>query len=147
MGSGIGVASQQSMIPVHSRDLADRFMHALQQAEELRDLEPLLELFEPEARIRTPMREGLRPARFWREYLATFEQVQTEFSHLVEAGDCCVLEWRSQGKLRTGESVDYLGVTVLEKSSAGRIASFRTYYDTSAIRSAVMQPSSLMRAA
>jgi ketosteroid isomerase-like protein len=111
-----------------------RFMAALQKAERTRDVGPLIELFDDAGetlnlgRTRPVQgREGLW--RFWEDYLATFREVRSEFTHVVEGDGGTVLAWRSRGALRNGEPVESRGVSVLE-TDGERVRKFRTYYDS-----------------
>lgn len=115
-------------------ELAERFMHTLQQVEETGNVEPLVAMFTENAELSNlamiePLegRDGAR--RFWQKYLSVFERVHSKFTNVVEGDGTVVLEWNSSGALSTGEEVNYQGVSILETDS-GQVKSFRTYYDS-----------------
>jgi len=118
---------------MHS-EIAERFMQALINAENSGDVEPLVELFNDEAElsnliISEPItgREGIR--RFWQEYLNQFQQISSHFVSVIENDTTSVLEWVSEGTLKTAEPIKYRGVTLL-KIESGKIRNFRSYYDS-----------------
>ena len=115
-------------------EIAERFMHTLQQIEETGDVEPLVAMFTEDAELSNlAMTEPLQghdgARRFWQKYLSVFERVRSRFTNVVEGDDTAVLEWISEGALPTGESVNYQGVSVLETDN-GQVRRFRTYYDS-----------------
>ena len=86
------------------------------------------ELVRPEAQQH---RQGGRGARaFWQQYLAHFDTIRSEFDRLVDTGELSVLEWRSNGRLRSGTEITYRGVSILDFDDGGRVRRFATYYDT-----------------
>lgn len=115
-------------------EIAERFMHTLQQIEETGDVEPLVAMFTEDAELSNlatvePLhgRDGAR--RFWQKYLSVFERIHSKFTNVVEGEGTAVLEWVSSGALSTGESVNYRGVSVIETDN-GQVHHFRTYYDS-----------------
>lgn len=116
--------------------IAESFMHTLQQIEETKDVEPLAAMFTEDAELSNlamvePLqgRDGAR--RFWNKYLSVFDQIHSEFTHVVETDAAVTMEWISQGSLTTGEPIKYRGISVIETDN-GQVRSFRTYYDSAA---------------
>ena len=120
--------------------MAEKFMQALQQIEQTKDVAPLVALFANEAEVSNialnePLRgqEGVR--EFWQKYLEQFQHIHSEFNQVfeqqAEAGGHIVLEWRSEGTLRHGAPINYRGVSILEISD-DRVQRFRSYYDSAA---------------
>jgi ketosteroid isomerase-like protein len=115
-------------------EIAERFMHTLQQIEATGDVEPLVVLFTEDAELSnlamTEPLQGHDGARhFWQKYLSVFERIQSKFTNVVEGDRTTVLEWISEGALSTGESLKYRGVSILETDN-GQVCRFRTYYDS-----------------
>lgn len=109
----------------------ERFMKALQDAEQANDPTGLAALFADGAEL---SKLGTRaattdPTRFWADYLAAFDTIRSRFDLAVEADGRGVLEWESEGQLAGGKPITYRGVSVLEWDG-DRVRRFRTYYDT-----------------
>lgn len=114
--------------------MADTFAKTLQQIEESRDPEPLLRLFAAEAELRNLAiaeagQDGAR--RFWDIYLAQFERVRSEFSHMIESDGQAALVWTSEGTLKDGQPIRYRGVSILEHDG-DKVRRFETVYDSAA---------------
>jgi ketosteroid isomerase-like protein/rubrerythrin len=112
---------------------AQRFIDALRALEEGRDVERIIALFDDEAEISNPNdarphqgREGAR--HFWRAYRDSFEEIHSDFSRVVEGDGTAVLEWKSHGRMRNGQPVDYAGVSVLD-IRGDKVRRFRAYFD------------------
>ncbi len=115
-------------------EMAERFMHTLQQIEDSGDVEPLVAMFTEDAElVNLAMTEPLKghdgARRFWQKYLSVFERIHSQFTHVVEGDRAAVLEWISEGALSNGEPVKYRGVSVIEIDN-DRVCRFRTYYDS-----------------
>ncbi|PTA67963.1 nuclear transport factor 2 family protein [Deinococcus arcticus] len=112
-----------------------RFMAALQTAENTRQLDDLLALHAPEVTLRNLSAHswsGLDGAReFWQTYLNNFAQVHSEFARSHEEGGLGVMEWETTGQLAAGRDVAYRGVSLIDVRD-GRVTAFRTYYDSAA---------------
>lgn len=122
---------------INGESMARRFADALRRSEELRDPDDIVALFHPDAELRSllhdqPMRGLAGARRFWQEYLATFRTLRSRFERASDSDGLAVLEWVTEGTLRSGEPVIYRGVTLLEHDGA-RVRSFRTYYDSAAL--------------
>lgn len=132
-----GVGGIRGGLTVPTRPV-ERFISALQEAEQSGDAGPLVGLFAEDAEISSPERGELNhgavgASRFWHEYLRSFGRVRSEFTRDLEAGGVAVLEWVSRGSLPGGEPVRYEGVSILE-FDGDRVKRFRTYYDSAALR-------------
>ncbi len=116
-------------------NFAETFQSTLQQIEQSRDPAALVALFGPDAELLNlaltePMKgeEGAR--KFWANYLAAFEKIQSTFHHTTDAADTAVLEWVSEGVIAaTGQPFNYRGVSVVEHDGE-KAHKFRTYYDS-----------------
>lgn len=114
--------------------MADRFATALQETEATRDPAPLLALFAEDCELSNLAltergADGAR--RFWDTYLAQFDTIRSEFSHLIESGDEAALVWASEGTLKGGHPIRYRGVSILEVAG-DRVRRFETVYDSAA---------------
>jgi ketosteroid isomerase-like protein len=117
--------------------VANRFIEALHRAERQHDPAPLLPLFSEHSELMNlasdePRRGAAGAREFWQEYFSFFESVGSGFHNIVEADGTAILEWSSEGRLKSGSPVSYRGVTILELEGA-TIRSFRTYYDSAAL--------------
>ena len=113
-----------------------RFVDALHALEaDATELEPLAEMFAPEAHLAnlTTTERGEDGARrFWLRYRAQLGDARSDFSRIIEAGDDAVLIWRTRGSLRSGAPIDYRGISVLT-FAGDRIVQFETCYDSAAL--------------
>lgn len=115
-------------------DMAERFMSTLQQIEQTGDPEPLVAMFTGDAElsnlaIAEPMR-GLEGARhFWHEYLLSFGEIRSQFTHVVDGNNAAVMEWISEGVRPSGEPIRYRGVSIIE-TDGQQVRCFRAYYDS-----------------
>lgn len=118
-------------------DRTRRFVDALARAEAVGDPEELVALFSDRAELRSLLhhepRLGIDGARlFWTEYLGSFRERRSRFERAREVGDLAVLEWVTDATTRSGASLRYAGVSLLE-FEGDRIARFSTYYDSAAL--------------
>ncbi|TFV55431.1 nuclear transport factor 2 family protein [Mycobacterium sp. PS03-16] len=121
-------------------DLMKRFVTALGELHENRDVDPLVELFSDDATLTKAGiphgQHGKDGARtFWQQYRDVFDSIEATFRHTEDGERTAFLEWTSTGTLRDGTDFAYDGVSVLE-SDGDTIDAFRTYYDTAAFLSA-----------
>lgn len=117
-----------------SQATTDRFIQALHQAEDSHDPAPLVPLFGDDAELANLAKTEhgtAGAAKFWGDYLAAFARIKSEFHAVTVAGERSVLEWTSTGELPGGKPIVYRGVSVLE-FAGGKVAKFRTYYDSAA---------------
>ena len=115
---------------------AEAFKAALQQIEKDKDPAALVELFGDGATVDSPARDGKLTSResienFWAEYLAAFDTVRSTFTQDHTIGDTSVLQWSSEGRLATGRSIHYRGVSIVTFKGY-KVATFTTYYDSAA---------------
>lgn len=131
-------------MPTDTEAVAQDFIARLGDAESRRDPAALLPVFADGAELSNlakpdPVRGADAARQFWADYLAAFGTVRSEFTHVTTGGPTAVLEWVSDGTLPTGRPIRYRGVSVLEVAG-GRVARFRTYYDTAAFVAPVAGP-------
>lgn len=114
----------------------EQFADALHALEDGGDLDTFVavfaddvELYRPETQQRLAGSSGARA--FWQQYLATFDQVRSDFRRVVD-GEVGVLEWTSTGRLADGADITYAGVSLLDFDESGRVTRFATYFDTQA---------------
>lgn len=114
--------------------MAERFAAALRRTEETGDPEPLIGLFAEGAELRnlalTESGEGA-PRRFWETYLAQFDRIRSDFSHMIEKDGQAALVWTSEGALKDGHPIRYRGVSVIE-TEGDKVRRFETVYDSAA---------------
>lgn len=126
-------------------DLAQEFVEALTKLEGSGDLDALVELFEEDADVSNPLVSDQNqgqdsPERFWRDYRDAFDDIQSDFRHVISQNSTTFLEWQSRGSIN-GQRFDYGGVSVLETKD-GRITAFRSYFDPAKLPAARSAPSS-----
>lgn len=126
--------------------LTERFMTALNTAEDTGELSDLLALHGPEVilqNLTTQTWSGQEGARtFWERYLSDFAKIHSTFTYHGDAGDLGLMEWVGQGELQGGAAIEYRGISVIEHDGQS-VTAFRTYYDTAAfIKPAAAEASS-----
>lgn len=119
---------------------ARRFTDALHALDRDADaLDGMLELFAEEAELSNAATEligeggfrGRDGARtFWSEYREQFAEAETEFRHVTAGENSAGLFWSTRGKAASGESLNYVGATLLVFDDAGLVERFHGYYDT-----------------
>jgi hypothetical protein len=76
--------------------------------------------------------QGLEGARrFWQTYLAQFDRIRSEFSHLIEQDGQAALVWTSEGAMKGGHPITYRGVSIVE-FQGDKVRRFETVYDSAA---------------
>jgi limonene-1,2-epoxide hydrolase len=115
--------------------MADRFINALAQLEEGREVEALIALYGDDAtagNINVPEQfhgpEGAQ--RFWTEYRGTFDTMKSEFRNVIATPERIALEWTTRGTSVEGKPIEYDGVSILEVAG-DKITRFRAYFDPS----------------
>ncbi len=114
--------------------MAQTFADSLQRTEETRDPEHLVRLFAEDCELHNLaiQHRGIDGARtFWETYLAQFDRIRSEFSHLIESDGQAALVWTSSGAMKDGEPITYRGVSILE-FDADKVRRFETVYDSAA---------------
>jgi ketosteroid isomerase-like protein len=114
----------------------EEFAAALHDLESGGDLDAFIAVFADDVDHYRPETQqhldGLAGARsFWKQYLATFDQISSDFSRVVD-GEVGVLEWTSTGQLAGGTPISYAGVSLLDFDDGGKVTRFATYFDTQA---------------
>ncbi len=116
-----------------SKDLADRFVEALRELEENRNVEALVEIHTEDCEVGNVSvpetfrgHEGLR--EFWTSYRSTFGEMNSEFRNVFATEDRAALEWTTEGT-SNGDTVSYEGVSILEIED-GNVRRFMAYFDT-----------------
>ena len=124
---------------------AEHFPLALRRMEQSRDVERIFGFFAEDAVLSHPGAghdqrgtEGVR--NFWQTYLERFEVIRSEFTHLPNSGRALILEWCSEGRHTDGKPLVYSGASILEFDPPGKIAAFRTYYDSAAFVEKITPP-------
>ena len=116
-------------------NFAETFKSTLQQIEQTRDPEALVALFAPDSELLNlaltePMKGTDGAKKFWSNYLAAFEKIQSTFHHTTDGDHTAVLEWISEGVIAaSGEPFNYRGISVVEHDGE-KAHRFRTYYDS-----------------
>jgi steroid delta-isomerase-like uncharacterized protein len=115
--------------------IVKKFIQALHTADQKGDVHEMTTLFSDDCEISNvaikPLSGKAGVERFWKEYIATFKQVNTQFTRVEESEGKCVLEWISQGTLQSGRSIAYEGVTLLDFKN-DKIQRFKAYHDSAA---------------
>jgi ketosteroid isomerase-like protein len=112
------------------------FADALHALESGGDLDAFVTVFADDVELHRPETaqhlDGIPGARaFWEQYLATFDQISSDFSRVVD-GEVGVLEWTSTGRRADGSPITYAGVSLLDFDDDGLVTRFATYFDTQA---------------
>lgn len=128
----------------NDRETTSRFIEALKQAEQSKDVNPLVQMFNEEASLSRIGQHGSRVGQegarvFWQEYLSAFDQIRSEFTKILQGEGFAALEWRSEGTAQDGTRIAYSGVSLIETTD-GKVIAFRTYYDTIPFGSNTAQP-------
>jgi len=113
--------------------LLQRFIKALHDIDQSGNTQNMLKLFSDQCEISNvaikPLRGKKGVEQFWKDYSETFQDIETDFTRVSETEGKCFLEWTSKGKLKTGRSIVYEGLTVIEwKNDA--IQRFKAYHDS-----------------
>ena len=126
-----------------SKEVADRFVDALRELEEERDVEALVEIHTEDCdvgNVAVPRtfsgHDGLR--EFWTSYRDTFGEMRSEFRNVFadDAGHAA-LEWNTSGQAN-GNEVSYEGVSLLEIRN-GKVSRFRAYFDPRTVNEQVVK--------
>ena len=124
-------------MPTDAKQSAKKFMDALHTLEKTGDSGEIVSQFAEGAVLLSIVQgrthEGRDGAKaFWGEYLKPFDTIHSEFTHHATDGSLAILEWRGTGKLKAGRDIGYEGCSLLEFDDSGKVARFRTYYDSAA---------------
>lgn len=110
------------------------FIEGLWELERNANSDSLLQVFSDDCSVGNveldhPLQGTAGAARFWEEYRKTFEQLESRFSRITETEQVAVLEWTTQGKLKTGRDITYRGVSILTLEG-NKIIDFMAYFDS-----------------
>ena len=95
---------------VGAMDIAQRFIDALHTLEADRDPDPLAELYAADAIAgNTATTTTPAPKEFWSGYRDAFDEIRSDFRHVVTGDDAVALEWVSTGRLAGGGDIEYEG--------------------------------------
>ncbi len=119
-----------------SKEVADRFVEALRELEEDRNVEALVEIHTEgceagNVAVHETFRghEGLR--EFWTSYRSTFGEMKSTFRNVFATEEGAALEWTTEGT-SNGNTVSYEGVSILE-IEGGKVRRFMAYFDPRAL--------------
>lgn len=82
---------------------------------------------EPPAKVH----EGFR--QFIGQLQAVFTQLEATTEHIFVSGHEAAVKWTMQGISKTGKSVTFAGITIIEINSAGKIQTTRAYWNPAAM--------------
>ncbi len=119
-------------------ELAQTFIDALRTLEDGGGVDRIVSLFADDASLTNPAlmlagaaREGRGGAQaFWTEYGNTFSEAHSDFHRVTVDGDAAGLFWTTRAAGHDHQTMAYDGVSLLVFDGAGKIKSFRGYYDT-----------------
>lgn len=114
-----------------SKELADKFIRALENVESGGDVEEMAGLFADECAIgNVTLSETLRGRNgvkeFWTHYKRTLREVKSKFRNKIVSDGTIALEWTTEGEENT--EVGYEGVSILE-TDGGKITRFFAYFN------------------
>ena len=116
-----------------SKEIEDRFVEALRELEENRNVEALVEIYTEDCEVGNVSvpetfrgHEGLR--EFWTSYRSTFGEMRSEFRNVFATEEGAALEWTTEGT-SNGDTFSYDGVSILE-IEGGKVSRFMAYFDT-----------------
>ena len=120
-----------------SEQVARRFIAALEQLEQSRELDPIVETFAESADVgnvlvpeRFSGKDGAR--QFWTDYRGVFGAVRSTFRNVITTDGRAALEWTTDGTSTDGKPFHYEGVSVLELED-DLITRFHAYFDPAAL--------------
>jgi hypothetical protein len=115
-----------------AHEIAEKFIEALRELEENRDVEKIAALFAETAEVNNVVTidnsHDLSPREFWQKYRDNFGEVSSEFSNKIYGETSAALEWTTTGTGVGGEEVEYEGVSILE-FEGDKITRFFAYFN------------------
>jgi hypothetical protein len=112
--------------------LAEKFIEALRDLEENKNVDRIAEMFADGADIHNVVTmensHDLDAREFWTKYRENFGEITSEFRNKITGDDRAALEWTSSGTNLDGQSFQYEGVSILE-FDGDRITRFFAYFD------------------
>lgn len=127
-----------------SHEVAQRFIDALHQLEEQRELDSIVATYAPGCEVGNVVSpeqfhdpEGAR--EFWQTYRAAFGEVHSTFRNIIATDGHAALEWTTKGTNPDGKPFAYDGVSILEIAD-DKITRFRAYFNPSALGRQIVEP-------
>ena len=115
-----------------ANQIAEKFIEALKNLEENRDVEQIVSLFSDDAEISNTVTADnttkLDARRFWTSYRETFGEMESIFRNKIYGENTAALEWSTVGTNNEGHEIAYEGVTILEIDGE-RITRFFAYFN------------------
>ena len=115
-----------------SQEIEERFVEALSELEENRNVEALVEIHTEDCEVVNVSvpetlrgHEGLRA--FWTRCRSTFGEMRSEFRNVFATEEGAALEWTTEGT-SNGDTFSYDGVSILE-IGGGKVRRFMAYFD------------------
>ena len=133
------ISTYESDVPLtpSSRTKAHAFIEALECLEKNSDFEKMTNLFRDDAHLTRNLFSPEDAETFWKHYLEPFVTIRSKFISVIENKTEVGLEWRSEGKLKSGKSICYGGSSYL-CFDGDKIRRFATYFDSAPFVEAVM---------
>ncbi|BAZ01543.1 steroid delta-5-3-ketosteroid isomerase [Tolypothrix tenuis PCC 7101] len=82
---------------------------------------------EPPAKVH----EGFR--QFIGQLQAVFTKLEATTEHIFVSGNEAAVKWTMEGTSKTGKSVTFAGITIIEINAAGKIQTTRAYWNPAAM--------------
>jgi len=115
-----------------AHEIAEKFIEALHELEENRDLEKIAALFAAGAEVNNVVTidnsHDLDAREFWAKYRDNFGEVKSEFSNKIYGEKTVALEWTTTGTAAGGGEIEYEGVSILE-TNGEQITRFFAYFN------------------
>lgn len=117
-----------------AKNVAEKFIGALIDLESTCDVEQIVKLFAKDCKVGNVITSenfhGIEGARqFWTNYRANFGDVCSIFQNEIYSENKVVLEWKTEGKTKNGQKVNYEGISILE-TEGEKITRFYAYFDS-----------------
>jgi hypothetical protein len=115
-----------------AHEISEKFIEALRELEENRNVESIASLFADGAEINNVVTiensHDLDAREFWTKYRDNFGEVRSEFSNKIFGERSAALEWTTTGTSADGGEIEYEGVSILE-TDGERITRFFAYFN------------------
>ena len=115
-----------------AHQIAEKFIEALRNLEQNRDVEQISALYADNAEINNAVTVDsptkLDPKRFWTSYRETFGEMESVFRNKIYGENTAVLEWSTVGTNTDGSEIAYEGVSILE-TDGDKIIRFFAYFN------------------
>ncbi len=115
-----------------AHEISEKFIEALHELEENRDVEKIAVLFADDAEVNNVVTiensHDLSPKDFWQKYRDNFGEVKSEFKNKIYGENSAALEWTTTGTGADGGAINYQGVSILE-TDGDKIKRFFAYFN------------------